>query len=130
MQKTHDSGERLSKVVLLNGSVLLREMINRVFNKLPDFEIVGTVEDPVGLEPLLLMTEPDWIVVLTMPEVGVSERIKTLRTHYPDFSILAISADGSEVLINCLEPQSIHMERASLSELIAMMRSFRQESQV
>ena len=130
MQKTNDSGKCHSRVVLVNGSLLLREMITRVFSKLPDFEIVGTVEDPDGLEPSILTTEADWLVVLTMPEVGVSERIKALRTHYPDLSILAISADGSEVFINWLEPQNIHMERASLLELIAMMRSFRRESQV
>jgi len=111
-----------SKIVLVDGSQLLRDMLTRVFRRLPDFEIVATLHDLAGLQPLLLSTEADWLVISAVPDEGVSKQVKALHARYPAMRILAIAADGSEVLVNWAEPHEAHMERASLHELIAMMR--------
>jgi DNA-binding NarL/FixJ family response regulator len=98
-------------------------MLRRVFRRLPDFEIVATLHDLQGLQPLLLSTKADWLVISAMPDEGVSKQVRALHARYPAMRILVIAADGSEVLINWAEPHEAHMERASLPELISMMRS-------
>jgi limonene-1,2-epoxide hydrolase len=76
---------------------------------------------------LLASTETDWLVISTMPGNGLSAKIRSLQARFPSIRILAIAADGSEVLINWMEPQEVHMEKATLPELIAMMRKPKQQ---
>jgi DNA-binding NarL/FixJ family response regulator len=101
----------------------MQDMLMRFFGKLGDFEIVGVMRDLDGLDPLLMLTNIDWLVISSMPDKGISEEIKALHVRYPAIRILVMAADGSEVLVNWLEPRELHMEGATLSELIALMRS-------
>lgn len=102
---------------------MLQDMLVRFFGKLTDFEIVGVARDLDGLDLLLMSTTVDWLVISSMPDDGVSEEIRALHIRYPALRILVIAADGSEVLVNWLEPREIHMEGGTLPELIALMRS-------
>lgn len=108
---------------MVDGSRLLQDMLVRIFRKRSDFEIVGAARDLAGLELLLMSTATDWLVVSSMPDDDISDEIKALHIRYPAMRILVIAADGSEALVNWLEPREIHMERATLPELIALMCS-------
>lgn len=107
----------------MDGSRLLQDMLMRFFGKLGDFEIVGVTRDLAALELLLVSTRIDWLVISTMPDDVASEEIRDLHIRYPTVRILVVAADGSEVLVNWLEPRELHMEGATLPELLALMRS-------
>lgn len=125
-------GHQKSRVILVNGSHFLRDMLERVFRKLPDFEIAGVAHDVAALEMLLRTTEADWFVVTATPSDDISKEVRELRVRFPDTRILVIAPDGGEVAINWLEPRktppNLNLERAPLNELIAMMRHLDQKT--
>lgn len=123
-QPVHSDQHR-SRVVLVNGSHLLSEMLEHVFRKLPDFEVIGVVKDIVGLERLLGEGDADWFIITSAsdgPNGVVTQEIRDLRTRFPGTRILAIAPDGSEVVISWLEAREAHLERAPLHRLIITMR--------
>ncbi|MEZ4771103.1 MAG: hypothetical protein R2844_22125 [Caldilineales bacterium] len=121
-----------SRIILVNGSRFLRDMLERVFRKHPDFEIAGVAHDVVALETLLCTTEADWFVVTAKPSDDISQEVRQLRVRFPETRILVIAPDGSEVSINWLEPREVSRnltpERAPLNELLSMMRHLDQET--
>ena len=89
------------RVLLVNGSALLRGILRRVFEKSPGFLVVGEVDD-LGANPEVIFdSHPDWIVVSIQPGGHLPLYIRELIvTQFPTIRILGVSTDGSEVIID------------------------------
>ena len=91
---------RQQKVLLVNGSRFLREILRRVFEKSVDFTVVGEIDYSQNLSTNIRETAADWVVVSLPPGSKLPDHFKTLMlTEFPTIRVMGISADGSEVRV-------------------------------
>lgn len=83
--------------IVVSGSRLFREVLQRALNLVPGLEVVG---EAVGLEDLRHMIDwqnPQWLIVPFVPYDKIPEAIESLLIKYPFLSVLAVAVDGSQV---------------------------------
>jgi DNA-binding NarL/FixJ family response regulator len=82
------------RIVIAEDSVLLRDGLVRMLND-HGHEVVGSVEDAVGLMQLVEAESPDLVILdVRMPPTHTDEGIRAaieLRTRWPELSVLVLS---------------------------------------
>jgi DNA-binding NarL/FixJ family response regulator len=81
-------------IVIAEDSVLLRDGLTRMLSD-HGHDIVGSVEDAVGLVHLVEAEDPDLVVLdVRMPPTQTDEGIRAaleLRSRWPDLAVLVLS---------------------------------------
>ena len=116
------------RVILANESRLLREMLERVINKVPDLEVVGHAADAARLQSLLKETDAQWVIVSLLPNNKIPAVANSLLAEHPSLRVLAIAVDGSQVKAKWVEPHEKDLGDLSLEELIAILEDSRPEN--
>ena len=116
------------RVILANESRLIREMLERVINKVPDLEVVGHAADAAGLSSLLKETDAQWVIVSLLPDSKIPAVADSLLAEHPSLRVLAIAVDGSQVKAKWVEPHEKDLGDLSLEELIAILEDSRPEN--
>jgi hypothetical protein len=132
-----------SRIILANGTRLLREMLKRAIIRSPHLRVVGEFTAETDLTSMVEETHAQWVIVSLLPDGEVPEVADTLLAEHPSVAVLAVAADGSQVRIGWTEPlekaialtpdgrpvqlkwtesQDKRLEDLSLDELIAIMR--------
>jgi DNA-binding NarL/FixJ family response regulator len=94
------------RVVVAEDSLLAREGVMRVLERVDDIEIVGTCSDAATLRRTIEEAHPD--VVLTdirMPPSGTDEGIRVaeeLRTSHPDIGVVVLSHHADPIYATAL----------------------------
>lgn len=117
-----------TRVLIVDDSKTIRDLLTRVFQQSPDFEVVGQAEDPLRAELLLPTAKPDVITLdVHMPRMTGVQWLKTLVPKYkiPVVMITSLELkDGNEVFealelgaVDYIQKPSLHDLR-SVSEII------------
>lgn len=111
------------RIILANKPRLLRGMLKRVLQKVPDFQVVGEVLDPARLSATIEKTEAQWVVLSLSPAGNMPAMAETLLAVHPTICILAVAMDGSRVKVKRVEPHEQDLNGLLLEELLAVMRT-------
>ncbi len=72
------------KVLIVDDSLLFREMLKQGLSKDPDLEIVGTASDPYDARDKIIKYEPDVLTLdIEMPRMDGIDFLKKLMPQYP-----------------------------------------------
>ncbi|MFD1625924.1 chemotaxis response regulator protein-glutamate methylesterase [Azospirillum griseum] len=97
---------RAIRVVIVDDSALMREMLKDMLAREPAIEVVGVARDPFEAREIIKATNPDVITLdVEMPKMdGLSflEKIMTLRPT-PVIMISTLTQEGSDAAIRALE---------------------------
>lgn len=97
---------RSIRVVIVDDSALMREMLKDIVTREPGMEVVGIARDPYEARDIIKATNPDVITLdVEMPRMdGLSflEKIMTLRPT-PVIMISSQTREGSDAAIRALE---------------------------
>ena len=97
---------RAIRVVIVDDSALMREMLKDILGREPGIEVVGVARDPFEAREIIKATNPDVITLdVEMPKMdGLSflEKIMTLRPT-PVIMISSLTREGSDAAIRALE---------------------------
>lgn len=97
---------RSIRVVIVDDSSLMREMLKAIISEEPGIEVVGVARDPYEAREVIKHTNPDVITLdVEMPRMdGLSflEKIMTLRPT-PVVMVSSLTQEGSEATIRALE---------------------------
>jgi len=97
---------RAIRVVIVDDSALMREMLKDILDREPGIEVVGVARDPFEAREIIKATNPDVITLdVEMPKMdGLSflEKIMTLRPT-PVIMISSLTREGSDAAIRALE---------------------------
>lgn len=110
------------RIILVDGSRLLIEMLNRVLNKTKHLDVIR-VTDRSDLSALIGQQETAWAIVSLPVDVTDPDWIDAFMLQHPHVRFLTMSADGSMIKMKWLESQEADLTNISLPELIQILKS-------
>ena len=111
------------RIVLANGSRLLRDMLKRVIFKSDRFEIVREVTDPRELPSVIEHTSPEWVIVSLAFDNGIPGWVDPFMANHPSVRFMAVATDGSKIKLKWLEVHEQEFDGLSLNELLHILES-------
>jgi len=113
----------IQRIILVNSSRLLREMLHSVFGKAEHLQVVREVgdqeESPAAIEEL----EAEWLVISLPLDMGLPDWVDRYISKHPFTRLLAVSTDCSKVKMKWLEAHEENLEDLSLNDLIHILES-------
>jgi hypothetical protein len=115
------------KIILINGSRLLRELLHIVIYKAEHLEVVQEIHDMELLPAAIHDTEADWVIISLALEKKIPDWVDTYITSHPAVRFLVVSNDGSRIRMKWLESHEQDLDDLSLKELIQLLESAPQQ---
>lgn len=110
------------RIVLVDGSRLLRGMLKRAIERDPQLFVVAEVDKMEKFPSIIQHIDADWIFLTIPPENVIPEVVNhTLREH-PELRLLVMSTDGSRVRMRWIETHETSLDQKNLKEIIAILR--------
>jgi two-component system, chemotaxis family, protein-glutamate methylesterase/glutaminase len=98
--------EKMIRVLVIDDSALMREMISTMLSSDPEIEVVGAVPDPIVAREKIKQLNPDVLTLdVEMPRMdGISflEKVMALRPM-PVVMISSLTQEGAEATMRALE---------------------------
>jgi len=107
---TRAVGRESVRVVVVDDSALMRQMLTSVLNADPDIEVVGAAPDPLCARQMIKDLDPDVVTLdVEMPKMdGLTflEKIMTLRPM-PVIMVSSLTQRGTETTMRALEAGAV-----------------------
>lgn len=94
------------KVLIIDDSALVRQLLTEIFNSDPDIEVVGTAQDPYDAREKIKKLEPDVLTLdVEMPKMdGITFLTNLMRLRpMPVVMISSLTEKGADVTFAALE---------------------------
>jgi chemotaxis response regulator CheB len=111
------------RIVLANGSRLMRDMLKRILYKSDNLEVVREVSDQKELVSVIEHTQPEWVILSLSFDNGVPAWVDGFIASHPSVRFMALAADGSTIKLKWLEIHEQELNGLSLSDLIKILES-------
>lgn len=111
------------RIVLANGSRLLRDMLKRIIVKSENLDVVGEVSDQKELPAAIEHSKPEWVIVSLPFDNGIPGWVDSFITVHPSVRVMAVASDGSKVKIKWLEIHEQELNGLSLSDLLQILEN-------
>lgn len=109
------------RVILANGSRLLREMLHHVINKEENLEVVQQIRDPEALPAALRHFEPEWVIL--SPPRGSDDYswINTFVAQHPSVRFIFLSPEHSGITIKEYGSNDENLPNPSLKDFLHIL---------
>jgi len=111
------------RVILANGSRLLREMLNRILLKSEHLKVVKEVIDRATLPTALEGQDAEWLIMSLSEGKQMPQWADAYIEKHPFSRIIAFAADGSWIKMKWIESHEEDLSDLSLKELINILES-------
>jgi len=111
------------RIVLANGSRLLRDMLKRILFKSDKLEVVREVTDQKELSSVIEHTNPQWVIISLAFDNGVPAWVDGFMANYPSVRFMAVATDGSKIKMKWLEVHEQELDSLSLNDLIRILEN-------
>ena len=111
------------RIVLANGSRLLRDMLKRIMFKSDQLEVVREVTDQKELPSVIESTNPQWVIVSLSFDNVIPPWVDNFLVSHPSVRFMGFASDGSKVKMKWLEVHEQELNELSLNELIHILES-------
>lgn len=109
------------KTLIVDDSLTIRQVMQTLLSKDPEFEIIGMAEKPSEVEALIKKHRPDLITLdIHMPEMDGLTLLKKIHPLYkiPTVMISSISASEGPIVLQSLESGAVdYIEKPSMKDL-------------
>ena len=112
------------RVILANEPRLFREMLERVFKKQIDLQVVAEVLNFSQLPDVIARTGADWVVVSLLPNGELPDYADVLISLHPRIGVLAVAWDGSQVKVKSSHLAEEELVGISLTDLLTILHFF------
>ncbi len=113
----------VQRIILVNSSRLLREMLHVIFGKTEHLQVVREVSDQEELPSAIEEFEAEWLVISLPLDKGVPNWVDQYISKHPFIRFLAVSTDSSKVKMKWLEPHEENLDDLSLNDLIHILEN-------
>lgn len=112
---------RTKRIILADGSRLLREMLHRVIYKADNLEVVQEVADYEDLPAAIEHFSPEWVIIPLPSDHAIPAWVDRYIINYPSVRFLAVATDASEIKMKWLEAHEEVFSDLSLQDLIHIL---------
>ena len=112
------------KVILLNGSRIMRSMLTRVIEEQTDMVIDREITVNADLSDLSvdhLPMDADWLITLETTNI-IPQVVLDTATRNPKTRLLIVATDGSQVILRWFEEKTRTIEPIDLPTLIKILQ--------
>jgi len=109
------------RIILADGSRLLREMLHRVLYKADNLEVVQEVTNYEDLPSAIEQFDPEWVIMSLPSDHIIPDWVDIYIANRPSIRFLAVSTDGSKIKMKWLEPHEEDLGDLSLKDLIHIL---------
>lgn len=122
--KSPTTMSRKRRVLVIDDSKTIRNLLSKVLNASPDLEVVGVAENPIEADPMIEKLKPDVLTLdVHMPEMdGLTYLAQLLpKRPLPVVMITSISMEEGDTILRALELGAVdYIQKPNLPELEAM----------
>lgn len=122
-------GVRSVRVLVVDDSALMRQMLRSALDSDPDIEVVGTAPDPLCARQMIKDLDPDVVTLdIEMPRMDglvFLEKLMTLRPM-PVIMVSSMTSRGAEITMRALELGAVDFvtkPKASAHEGLAVLKA-------
>jgi two-component system chemotaxis response regulator CheB len=104
--KTDPAKPRLARVIVVDDSAIVRQVLQSQLAKQPGIEVVATAADPFAAREKILQLKPDCVILdIEMPRMDGLTFLKKLMKFHPVPTIIcsSITPKGCTLAVECLE---------------------------
>jgi hypothetical protein len=114
------------RVILANGSRLIREMLHRALAKADQLEVVQEIPDWAGLPSALEQFDPSWVIVAQPYGDQPLYRIDSCMEEHPSVRFIFLSPNQNNIKMKWQSGQEEEFSDLSLREFIHILQKDRQ----
>lgn len=111
------------RIVLANGSRLLRDMLKRIIIRSENLEVVKEVTDQKELPSVIEQTKPGWVIISLAFDDGLPAWVDHFIADHPSVGFMALATDGSKIKMKWLEVHEKELDGLSLNDLLHILES-------
>lgn len=111
------------RIVLANGSRLLREMLKRIIFKSEKLELVREITDPKDLPSVIEQTNPEWVIISLSYDNGIPGWVDGYMADHPSVRFLGLAIDGSKIKMKWLEIHEQELNGLSLNDFLSILEN-------
>ena len=111
------------RVVLANGSRLLRDMLKRILYKSENLQVVREVNDPRELASVVEQVNPEWVIVSLSFDNRLPAWVDSFMVSHPSVRFMALATDGSKIKVKWLDIHEQELSGITLSDLLEILES-------
>lgn len=109
------------RVILANGSRLLREMLHRAIDKADQLEVVQEIQNWEGLPSALKEFNPAWVIVTQPYGSDPQNRVDSCMEAYPSVRFIFLSPSQNNIKMKWQAFYEENYSDLSLKELIHIL---------
>lgn len=118
------------RVLIVDDSSLMRNLLSALLSSEPDIEIVGTAPDPYVAREKLLKLQPDVMTLdIEMPKMNGIQFLEKVMIHFPTRTIIfsSLSTSKSEIALRAFELGAIDVLAKPVSDISNALPKMREE---
>ena len=116
------------RIILADGSRLLREMLNRAIAKANNLEVIHQVLNHEELPSAIEQFEPEWVIVPLAFDAETVAWSGNYLTSYPFVRFVFISPEDGRINLKWQETHEEELGNLSLNDLIEILEKDLQET--
>lgn len=112
-----------TRIILLNGSPFLHEVLHRAIDKQDGLKVVADVEEIDQYQETASEVDADWTYLLLSPGSEVPLTVQEVIAAKPEMGLLVMAADGSSVRVRWLERHDEDLHVEALEEIFDVLQN-------
>ncbi|RPJ27766.1 MAG: hypothetical protein EHM33_06855 [Chloroflexi bacterium] len=111
------------RVILANGSRLLREMLHRVISKADNLEVVQEIPNHEELRFAIERFDPEWVIISLPLNIhnDAHSWIDTCMAEYPSVRFILLAPDNSSIRMKWQTSYEEDLTNLSLKDFIQIL---------
>jgi len=109
------------RIILANGPRLLREMLQRVINKMDNLEVVLEITNYEELPSAIERFDPEWVITSSIYDNRVHKWIDACMVNFPSVRFMFLSPAASSIKMKWQVSHEEDLEIVSLNDFIAIL---------
>lgn len=124
------NGDRPIRVLIIDDSVIIRQLLKEILSRQAAFEVVGTASDPIEGYDKIVQLKPDVLTLdVEMPRMdGISFLERLMKSHpMPVVMVSTLTRQGSEITLKALELGAVDFIAKPTESIFTGMAAISQE---
>jgi len=109
------------RVILANGSRLLREILRRVISKADNLEVVQEIVDQAELPSAIEGFDPEWVILSLPSNTREPEGISAYAAEYPSVRFILLSSDNRRITMRWQASSEEDLTNLSVKDFIHIL---------